>query len=199
MFSRLVGLNSDRFVEFFLILMSIAFAGVSFGLAVSTIAPGIEAATAIAFPLLVIGILFGGFYISVDNLPIVANWIPYFSIIRWGFEALCINEFQGIQFTCENLNPYTCIQNGDEELQFLSFGGHSTGYPIFGLYMCIIGFLTVAYFLLDRATTSFITLGHVGLSYASIHNKNKSQEKYVPVNTDIADIGVDANTIFNTE
>jgi len=37
----------------------------------------------------------GGFYIAVDQLPIVANWIPYLSIFKWGYEALMINEFKG--------------------------------------------------------------------------------------------------------
>jgi hypothetical protein len=36
---------------------------------------------------MVIGILFGGFYINIDSLPIVANWIPYFSIFRWTFQV----------------------------------------------------------------------------------------------------------------
>ena len=63
--------------------MTISFSAISLGLAVSALVPTVDAANALAPILLVIGILFGGFYISVKDLPIVANWIPYMSILRW--------------------------------------------------------------------------------------------------------------------
>ena len=37
---------------------------------------------------MIIGILFAGFYIKIGSLPIVADWVPYFSLFRWGFEVL---------------------------------------------------------------------------------------------------------------
>lgn len=46
-----------------------------------------EAANAIGPPLMIIGILFAGFYIKIGSLPIVANWVPYFSLFRWTFEV----------------------------------------------------------------------------------------------------------------
>lgn len=84
------------------------------------------------------GILFGGFYISVGNLPIVANWIPYFSFLRWGFEALTINEFEGLTFKCNNDQSVAtgtsgCIKTGEQELQILTFDKRSTDDAIFGL------------------------------------------------------------------
>jgi hypothetical protein len=94
------------------------------GFAISSVAPNGETANALGVPILIIFILFGnyfmlissiikssitiiitiiiiltiiigGFYIAVDQLPIVANWIPYICIFRWGYEALMINEFKG--------------------------------------------------------------------------------------------------------
>ena len=46
-----------------------------------------EAANAIGPPLMIIGILFAGFYIKIGSLPIVADWVPYFSLFRWSFEV----------------------------------------------------------------------------------------------------------------
>lgn len=46
-----------------------------------------EAANAIGPPFMIIGILFAGFYIKIGSLPIVANWVPYFSLFRWTFEV----------------------------------------------------------------------------------------------------------------
>ena len=36
---------------------------------------------------MIIGILFAGFYIKIGSLPIVADWVPYFSLFRWSFEV----------------------------------------------------------------------------------------------------------------
>ena len=63
--------------------MLISLAGLALGLAISALVPSVEVARALGLPLFVIGILFGGFYISIGALPIIANWIPYFSIMRW--------------------------------------------------------------------------------------------------------------------
>jgi hypothetical protein len=46
-----------------------------------------EAANAVGPPFMIIGILFAGFYIKISSLPIVANWVPYFSLFRWTFEV----------------------------------------------------------------------------------------------------------------
>eukprot|EP01035_Chromulina_nebulosa_P027369 gene27369-35996_t len=51
------------------------------GLAISAFAPTVDVANAIGPPMVIVGILFGGFYISVDSLPVVAEWIPYLSML----------------------------------------------------------------------------------------------------------------------
>jgi len=87
-----------------------------------------------------LGILFGGFYISVGNLPVVANWIPYLTFLRWGFQALTINEYRGLTFTCnndigaaQNNDTTSCILTGEQELQILTFEKSSTGMAVLGL------------------------------------------------------------------
>jgi hypothetical protein len=98
----------------------------------------------------ILGILFGGFYISVGNLPIVANWIPYLTFLRWGYEALTINEYRGLTFTCndnlgvtQNNDTSSCILTGEQELQILTFNNSSTGLAVLGLgefmaFHCIV-------------------------------------------------------------
>lgn len=106
-------MNPKTFGYFILILMLISFSAISLGLCVSAAAPNVETANAVGPIILVIGILFGGFYISVGSLPIVANWIPYISILRWGFEALCINEYTGLKFNCQGAKSNaSCITTG---------------------------------------------------------------------------------------
>jgi len=165
----IVGLNpsGDRVGIFILILIFLGFAAVSLGLGVSAFTKSIEAANALGTPLLIIGILFGGFYIDIGSLPIVANWVPYFSILRWAFEALIINEFKGLKFTCEDIAVITaCITTGDEEIKALAFEGHTVNYPVFGLAMCILGFLACALFFLHNSKLTFLPLGFHGAQFS---------------------------------
>ena len=97
----LVGLRPAGFGYFILIVMFEAIVAISLGLGISAAAPSVEFANAFGPILMIIGILFGGFYIDIGSLPIVANWIPYFSMFRWTFEALCVNEYTGLTFTCD--------------------------------------------------------------------------------------------------
>lgn len=151
------------------------FTATIYGMAASAISPNSETANAIATPVLIIGILFGGFYISVGNLPIVANWIPYLSFPRWGFEALAINEYEGLTFTCNQSNS-TCILTGEQELEILTFDGHSTAYPVFGLGMLLLGYLFLSYWFLLNAKMSYLTLGHTGKGYLSKAEKISDKE-----------------------
>ena len=43
-------------------------------------------------------VIFNGVNISEQKTPSLLRWLPKLSIIRWGFEGLAINEFQGLSF-----------------------------------------------------------------------------------------------------
>jgi len=58
----LVGLNADRFGLFLLILMLEVVTGIALGLAISAFSPTPEAAMTLGVPLVIIPLLFGGFY-----------------------------------------------------------------------------------------------------------------------------------------
>ena len=103
----LVGLRPAGFGYFILIVMFEAIIAISLGLGISAAAPSVEFANAFGPILMIIGILFGGYYIDIGSLPIVANWIPYFSMFRWTFEALCVNEYTGLTFTCDSVGKFT--------------------------------------------------------------------------------------------
>lgn len=159
----MVGLNPHRFGYFILILMLESVTCVSLGLAISALMPNVEAALAMGPPLIIIALIFGGFYINISSLPIVANWIPYLSFLKWSFEALCINEFKGETFECTHGPPGYCITSGDQVLENLTFGGGRTANnACFGLGMVMLGFTTSALFFLHRSKISYIALGHVG-------------------------------------
>ena len=78
-----------------LILTVESFASTALGMAVGSLAPSVEAAIAIAPSVMVIFIVFGGLY--VVNTPSYLQWVPSVSLIRWAYEALCINEFSNLK------------------------------------------------------------------------------------------------------
>jgi ABC-type multidrug transport system ATPase subunit len=150
----LVGLRPAGFGYFILIVMFEAIVAISLGLGISALAPSVEAANAFGPILMVIGILFGGFYLNVGSLPIVANWIPYFSIFYWTFQALAVNEYTGLTFTCDDAKGGSCLATGEMVIASLSFNSNAMNlaqinYACFGQGMLLIGFLGVAYILLS--------------------------------------------------
>jgi hypothetical protein len=111
-------------------------------------------------------VLFGGFYINVDALPIVANWIPYLSFVRWSFEALVINEFVGLEFSCRDAaSLQSCITTGEEVLKSLNFGETTPNHAIFGTSMVLIGLVCLLLFNLEIMRIKYMPLGFKGRSY----------------------------------
>ena len=61
-------------------------------------------------------IVFGGYYANADNVPAGLRWIARTSLIKYAFEAFCVNEFRGLRF--ENDKPgRTGSQSGEEVSQ----------------------------------------------------------------------------------
>ena len=164
----MVGLNPDRFGEFIGISMLVTITAIALGLAVSAAVPTVEAANAVGPPLMVIGILFGGFYIDIDSLPPVANWIPYFSFLRWSFQAYAINEYKGLIFNCVGAAEGACRKTGEEVLISLSFDGHSTAYPVFGMGMVLLAFVAIAYTILHNSKAKYTPMGWKGAKFKAL-------------------------------
>ncbi len=157
----LVGLNPHRFGYFIAILMLEAITAVSLGLAVSAAAPNPEIAQALGPLPIILSLVFGGFFINIASLPIVANWLPYVSFLKWVFQSLSINEFTDVTFKC-NLTPSTmCANTGEEVLNRLTFTS-TLGESCFGLAMVFLGFTLLAFIILERSSISYIPMGYKG-------------------------------------
>jgi hypothetical protein len=161
----LAGLNPKTFGYYLLILGYHNICAITAGLAIGAISPTVESATALGTPIIIIMVLFGGFYINVDALPIVANWLPYLSFLKWTFEALCINEFVGLKFSCGDATKETCVTTGEQVLENLGFGGHTPQPALFGLAMVQIGFFVLAFLLLEFSKMKYMPLGYKGKKY----------------------------------
>ncbi|THG02455.1 hypothetical protein TEA_022425 [Camellia sinensis var. sinensis] len=111
----------SRFGKFCGIITVESFAASAMGLTVGAMVPTTEAAMALGPSLMTVFIVFGGYYVSAENTPIIFRWIPRVSLIRWAFQGLCINEFSGLQFDHQNSFD---IQSGEQALRQPRFYFH---------------------------------------------------------------------------
>merc|ERR1711933_414993 len=95
----IVGLNPDIFAFgiFILLTVIVAIAAVGLGFLIGAMTPNVDAANAMTPLIMVLMILFGGFYINSGSMPVWIAWLENLSIIKWVFEAYCINEYKGLE------------------------------------------------------------------------------------------------------
>lgn len=65
---------------------------------ISCLAPSTEVALALAAPLIIPLLLFGGFFLSNEDVPVYFDWMRYISWFMYGNEALSINQWKGVSF-----------------------------------------------------------------------------------------------------
>ena len=68
-------------------------------------------AQALQLPLMLIFILFSGFYANTSLIPVWLRWLQWISPMRYTYSALVLNQFSGLNFTCSE--PIGCIPNGE--------------------------------------------------------------------------------------
>lgn len=73
----------SRFGQFCGIVTVESFAASAMGLTVGAMVPTPEAAMAVGPSLMTVFIVFGGYYVNAENTPIIFQWIPRISLIRW--------------------------------------------------------------------------------------------------------------------
>jgi ABC-type multidrug transport system ATPase subunit len=161
-----VGLREGGFSVFIGIILSVSVCSVALGMLVSAVMPTFEAAIGVGPLIVVVMILFAGFYIDINSLPEVANLVPYISILRWSFQALAINEYQGISFECEVGKK--CLATGEQVLDSLGFEGKSVSYPISAVWLVCLFLTFSAYLILLRSKAEYSPLTFTGSKYVAI-------------------------------
>lgn len=176
---RLCGLNDapGRLLNFMGILVVESIASTALGLSVGSIAASTESAVAIAPAIMVIFIVFGGLY--VVNTPSYLSWVPNVSLIRWAYEALCINEFSGLKLTeSSNADSPVIIKTGEEVLSTMGMGSSSVKNALVA-QLGIIAFnymFTYLSLLLQKPTSEQIVSPESADIDGGITNTNSSSE-----------------------
>jgi len=123
--SVLSGLNSTvRKLQLFLGLNSLhGLTAQSAGLAVGAISPNSDTALALFPAIMVLNTIFDGKNISTESIPRILRWVTNVGLIRWGFEALCLNEFEGLDFDLSGPRRGPLTRNGQEALSRFGLEG----------------------------------------------------------------------------
>ena len=166
------GTLGDKFLKFAATIVVESFASSAMGLCVSAIAPSTEAAVAMGPAVMVMFIVFGGYYVNAENVPYVFRWIPDCSLIKHSFQGLCVNEFHGLDFESELRGD---TKHGEEVLERLGFGDSS-------VEMClkkqanVLGFCYLStLYVLEKNAPKFQRIENVAISAAVVENEDDEE------------------------
>ena len=95
------------------------FAGIGLGMCLSASFTSVEMAPQLAPAFVILFLMFSGFFLNESNVPVWLIWLREISFIRYAFQALCVNEFKGAEFSCDG-SMGSCV-DGDEHLERLKF------------------------------------------------------------------------------
>jgi hypothetical protein len=85
---------------------------------VSALAPNVQIALALTGPLLTPFMIFGGFFLNNDSIPVYFIWIKYISWLNYANEIILLNQWDGVtNITCGS-NSASCFKTGEEVLKF---------------------------------------------------------------------------------
>ena len=126
---RLTGLNraAGRFRNFLMLLVTHGLISEATGLVIGAFSPNSDVALALFPAVLVLNIIFDGKNISEENTPKLLKWVPKLGLIRWGFEGLCVNEFEGQTFATTGPMRGPVAKTGAEALGRFGLGQYTIG------------------------------------------------------------------------
>ncbi|XP_030764169.1 ABC transporter G family member 36-like [Sitophilus oryzae] len=146
----LIGLNSET-PRFFIacgIVVLVANAATSFGYLISSISSTVSMALSIGPPLIMPFLLFGGFFLNIDSIPVYFEWLSYFSWFKYGNEALMVNQWENVTGIQCNSNSTNCPKDGHVVLEIYNFKEANLIPDLVSLFGLIVIFRMIAYLVL---------------------------------------------------
>ena len=147
----LVGLNPGvgQFFIFCLFMTLNAFGAIGIGYWIAVVSPDETIALIIAPFCCIFQVLFSGTFLNLGDVPDWGIWIPYWSVTRWAFQALIVNEFDGATFHCSPSDT-ACTTSGKDVIERYNFGDTpmwACGIIIAGISVgfCFLAYLTLAF------------------------------------------------------
>jgi hypothetical protein len=95
----------SRYLVFLLFTFGMAFASIGIGFVLAVAAGGnVQAASAGVAPIALLFLLLGGFYINSSTIPVWISWFSKIEYVRFVYEGLAINQFNGGIVTAEGVH-----------------------------------------------------------------------------------------------
>lgn len=149
-----------NYILCYLILELICQVAISFGYMVSTFTGNLVLVNAIAAPLLIPLMIFGGFFIQANSIPVYLEWLKYLSWFYYGNGALLNMQWDGMEFSCQTCDGQVLSydQCGDFTPSLQNTGENiltAAGFDQYSIWFCIgilaalmVGYRSVSYFIL---------------------------------------------------
>lgn len=123
----MAGLQKGKFKQFIGLTTLHALAGEAAGLFIGAIAPSSDVALSLFPAMIVLNIIFDGRNLSEENTPKLLRWLPKISLVRWGFEGLSVNEFNGLEFSAKGPRRGPIVKTGKDALARFGFADRKLG------------------------------------------------------------------------
>jgi len=149
--------EASAFFTYFGVMLLASQCAVAVGMFLSAAIKSVEAAPKIAPAVVVLLLMFSGYFLNVESIPVWLIWLKYVSFIGWTFQANCINEFAGRTFDCPAEPGPPCL-DGDQWLQNLNFEGGSIGLRCVWLLLIAFCFHGLAYVILLLRSPKFLPM-----------------------------------------
>jgi len=116
--------GADHFFLFVLFLFLENLTGMALGMLLSAAFRSPEMVPQIAPLFVILFLMFSGYFINLDSIPVAMRWLSDVSFIRFAFQGVAVNEFAGASnFAGPPLQPGAPLLDGDQWLDQLKFQG----------------------------------------------------------------------------
>ncbi|XP_046580538.1 protein white-like [Haliotis rubra] len=141
------------------VVILVANVAVSFGYLISTVAGSVNIALAIAPPLLIPFMLFGGLFLNNGSVPVYFIWLKYISWFQYANEVLSVNQWENVHsLECGPSNgtlpgngtdsPQRCYRDGQDVLNYLNFTEDNVVLDLCLMCALLVGFRLLAFLVL---------------------------------------------------
>ena len=139
------------------VLCILSVCGAGLGIVVGTIAKDIQEAQGLVIPILMPLMLFSGFFLPYNDIPIYFRWLYDVSFLRYAFNILKINQWAGVNFSdcddssADNECPRTCYVDGEDYLDGTNASSISMANNFFILLGILAGMLILSFVVMRSA------------------------------------------------
>ncbi|PVD37707.1 hypothetical protein C0Q70_00307 [Pomacea canaliculata] len=129
------------------------------GYVISTVSPNVNVGLALAPPMMIPLLLFGGFFLNDESIPVYFIWLKYLSWFKYANELVVVNQWKNVDSLStgnSTIMANKCLyRNGTDVLTYLSYSKNDMSLNVGLLFALLVGYRLLAFvILLIRARLS---------------------------------------------